>query len=122
MKRVILCIIIFIALCGLAAGSYLYIIGSTTRLLNKVEFVAQNFTDGDYDAAFTAAREADEMWTDFRKRSFLVINRDDITEITATLARITSLSDEQILVECNVAIALLRQYEDKQRINFYNIL
>ncbi|MDR2531674.1 MAG: DUF4363 family protein [Oscillospiraceae bacterium] len=125
MKRVVLSIILFIALCAVAAGSYLYIVGTTTRLLNKVEFVAHSFTDGDYGAAFTAAEEADEMWVQFRKRRFLIIDRDNVAEITAALARIKSLADgekHELLTECAAVAALLRHYVENQKVNLYNVL
>ncbi|MCL2638568.1 MAG: DUF4363 family protein [Oscillospiraceae bacterium] len=129
MKRAILCIFIFAALCALAAGSYIYIADSTARLLNQVEFVANSFADGDYAAVFTAAQEADELWQEFRKRRFLIIDRDNVAELTASLARIRSLAAEgdmeksrEIITETAVAAALLRQYAEHQKINLYNIL
>jgi hypothetical protein len=133
MKRAILCIFIFAALCALAAGSYIYIADSTARLLNQVEFVAQSFADGDYAAVFAAAHEADEMWRDFRKRRFLIIDRDNVAELTASLARIRAFASElgtendlqknrEIVTETAVAAALLRQYTEQQKINLYNIL
>ena len=140
MKRAILCIILFLALCAVAAGSYFYIVGTTTRLLNKVELVAYSFSGGDFETAREAAREADELWTDFRKRRFLIIDRDNVAEITATIARIRSLADlssgtippsaggeppetgRELITECHVATALIRKYIDKQRLNVYNVL
>jgi hypothetical protein len=133
MKRAILCIFIFAALCALAAGSYIYIADSTEQLLNQVEFVAHSLANGDYGAVFTAAHEADEMWREFRKRRFLITDRDNVAELTASLARIRALTGEptaaiserdgqEILIESAVAAALLRQYLEHQRINLYNIL
>jgi uncharacterized membrane protein len=125
MKRLILCIVLFIALCAVAAGSYLYIVGTTTRLLNKVELVMNSFTDGDLVLARETAEEADKLWTDFRKRRYLIIDRDNVAEITATIARIHSLAvreDEEIVTECYVATALIKKYIDKQKINFYNVM
>jgi hypothetical protein len=133
MKRAILCIIIFAALVALAAGSYLYIADSTAELLNKVEFVAYSFVNGDYGAVFAAAQDAEEMWKDFRKRRFLIIDRDNVAELTASLARIRKLSEDipqtvserggqELLVECAVAKALLQQYLENQKVNLYNIL
>jgi D-aminopeptidase len=131
MKRAIICIFIFAALCALAAGSYIYIVNSTERLLNQVEFVALSFAEGDYAAVFTAAEQAEEMWREFRKRRFLIIDRDNVAEITAALARIRLFASEpsalqndakELLTETAVAAALLRQYLEHQRINFYNIL
>jgi HAMP domain-containing protein len=130
MKRAILCIFIFITLCALAAGSYLYIANSTERLINQVEFVAHSLADGDYAAVLTAAQEADEMWREFRKLRFLIIDRDNVAELTASLARLKALAYElsgggearEIITETAVATALLRQYLEHQRINLYNIL
>ncbi|MCL2697109.1 MAG: DUF4363 family protein [Oscillospiraceae bacterium] len=135
MKRAILCIVIFAALCALAAGSYIYIADSTARLLNQVELVAKSLTDGDYTAVYEAANEADEMWRDFRKRRYLIIDRDNVAELTSSLARIRALAGDgkppaaiserdgqELLVETAVAAALLRQYLEHQKINLYNIL
>ncbi|MCL2109396.1 MAG: DUF4363 family protein [Oscillospiraceae bacterium] len=131
MKRIILCIILFIALCALAAGSYFYIVGTTTRLLNKVEFVSKSYSDGEFHAAYTAAREADELWAEFRKRRHLIIDRDNVAEITSGLARIKSIAgdssesgkaDRELIHEAAATTALLRQYYNKQQINLYNIL
>lgn len=125
MKRAILCIFIFLALCAIAAGSYFYIVNTTTQLLNKVELVMVSFTDGDFNTARDAAKEADRLWTDFRKRRHLIIDRDNVAEITATVARIRSLAEreiEEITTECHVAIALINKYLNKQRVNFYNVM
>ena len=131
MKRVILCFVLVAALCALAAGSYFYIVGTTVELMNKVEFVAHSFTGGDYETASAAAGDAYKIWTDFRKRRFLIIDRDNVAEITASLARIDSISleaykskekDQELITECAVAAALLKQYFEKQRVNIYNIL
>jgi hypothetical protein len=135
MKRALICIFIFAALCALAAGSYLYIVNSTEQLLNQVEFVALSFVNGDYAAVFTAAQEAEEMWQNFRKHRFLIIDRDNVAELTASLARIRLLAGtgepppalserdgQELLIETAVAAALLRQYLEHQKINLYNIL
>ncbi|MCL2076935.1 MAG: DUF4363 family protein [Oscillospiraceae bacterium] len=130
MKRAILCLILIVALCAVAAGSYFYIVGTTTNLLNKVELVAHNFSYGDFEAASDTAGKAFETWTDFRRRRFLIVDRDNVAEITSTLARIKSIAYEnkgtnekshELLTECAVATALLRQYTEKQKINVYNI-
>jgi hypothetical protein len=125
MKRVILCIILFLALCAIAAGSYFYIVGTTTRLLNQVELVSQSFSKGDFAKAHEVAEEADRLWTDFRKRRYLIIDRDNVAEITATVARIRSLTErenEEVVTECYVAVALIKKYIDKQKVNFYNVM
>jgi HAMP domain-containing protein len=125
MKRVIICIILFLALCALAAGSYFYIVNTTTRLLNKVELVMHNFAEGSFTGAQEAAGEADRLWTDFRKRRHLIIDRDNVAEITATVARIRSLAEresDEIETECAVAIALINKYLNKQWVSFYNVM
>jgi len=124
MKRVILCVIILAALCALAAGSYFYIVDTTTRLLNKVELVGRSFAEGDYQTALGTAEDAYEIWSNFRKNRYLIIDRDNVAEITASLARIKSLANarsEEVVTECSVAAALLDQYTEKQKPNGYNV-
>jgi len=125
MKRAIICIFIFAALCGIAAGSYIYIADSTARLLNKVELVIYNFADGEFEAALLAADEANEIWAAFRKHRYLIIDRDNVAEITVTLARIRTYAAEEnpeLFAEGEAAAALLRHYIENQRVNIYNIL
>ncbi|MCL1823973.1 MAG: DUF4363 family protein [Oscillospiraceae bacterium] len=127
MKRLILCIILFIALCALTACSYLYIVSTTSKLLNKVEFVAYSFSEGDFVSALEAAEKADDLWLDFRRRRFLIMDRDNVAEITESLARIRCFAEEpsdsrELAAECRVAAALLRLYWEKQRLNLYNIM
>lgn len=125
MKRIILCIILFIALIALTAGSYLYIVGTTTRLLNKVEFVSYSYSRGEYEAAFTTAEQAEELWRQFRRRRYLIVDRESVTEISEGLARIKQLTAERqtgLTDEIAVVTSLLRQYHENQKINLYNIL
>jgi len=125
MKKLILCIVIFAALCALAAGSYFYIVGTTARLLNKVEFVARSFSEGDLQAARDSATEAEEIWIDFRRHRHLIVDRGSEGEITSTLARMRALAedgDDEAAVESKAASALLMQYIEKQWVNLYNIL
>jgi len=57
MKRIILSLVLFAALCALAAGSYIYIAGATARLLNRVELVASEYYEGNYNAALELEEE-----------------------------------------------------------------
>jgi hypothetical protein len=90
-----------------------------------VEFVARSFSEGDIEAAQDSARSAEQLWLDFRKRRYLIVDRGSEAEITAALARMRAFAEDEndeAAVESRAVSALLKQYIEKQWVNFYNVL
>jgi len=103
MARVIFCAGIFAGVILIAFFGKLYVDNSVKDVAAKIEKTAVSYGAGDYIAAETHAEEAFVMWDTFSGKNIFLADKSAVPDISASLARIitlTVLQNDLVLSEC----------------------
>ena len=125
MRRIVICSILALAILAAGIWGVIYTTGFSDRLLSDVQSVADNFEQGNIEAARQAFSRAKESWDGFRDFHILVTDQEHALEITMCIARMESLLEQEeddLLTECATAAELIEVYRQEQIPNITNIL
>ena len=125
MRRIVICSILALAILAGGIWGVVYTTGFSDRLLSDVEAVADNFEQGNIEAARQAFYRVKENWDGFRNLHMLVTDQEHALEITMCIARMESLlaqEEDDLLTECATAAELIEVYRQEQIPNITNIL
>ena len=125
MRRIVICIVLSLMILAAGIWGVIYTTGFSDRLLSDVEAVADNFEQGDTEAAKQAYSRVRTSWDGFRDFHLLVSDQEHALEITMCIARMGSLleqEDGELLTECATAAKLIEVYRHEQLPSVTNIL
>ena len=125
MRRIVICSILALAILAGGIWGVIYTTGFSDRLLSEVEAVADNFEQGNIEAAKQAFSRVKESWDGFRDFHMLVTDQEHALEITMCIARMESLlaqEEDDLLTECATAAELIEVYRQEQLPLLTNIL
>lgn len=125
MRRIVICIVLSLTILGLGIWGVIYTTGFSDALLSDVGAVAENFEQGNIEAAKQAYSRVKKSWDGFSDFHVLVSDQGHALEITMCIARMDSLleqEDDELLTECAQAAKLIEVYRHEQLPNITNIL
>jgi len=102
-KRVYFCAVLFIALITFASLTGVYVRGKIAEVRDIIVLIEQEQAEG---GSVLYAKSALKKWDDFRKKAWLLSNKQLVAEITASLARIDAAvtrDKDGALQECAAA-------------------
>ena len=125
MRRIVICIILALVILAGGIWGVIYTTGLSDGLLADVEAVAENFEQGDIEAARQAFSRVKTSWDSFRDFHILVSDQEHALEITMCIAKMESLLEQEeddLLTECATAAKLIEVFRHEQLPNITNIL
>ena len=125
MRRIVVCIILALVILAGGIWGVICTTGLSDGLLTDVEAVAENFRQGDIEAAKQACSRVRESWDGFRDFHILVSDQEHALEITMCIARMESLLEQEeddLLTECAEAAKLIEVFRHEQLPSITNIL
>lgn len=125
MRRIVICIILSLVILAGGICGVIYTTGFSDGLLTELEAVADNFQQGDIEAAKRAYSHVSESWDGFRDFHILVSDQEHALEITMCIARIGSMleqGEDDLLTECEQAKKLIEVFRHEQLPSLTNIL
>ena len=125
MRRIVICIVLSLTILGLGIWGVIYTTDFSDALLSDVGAVAENFEQGNIEAAKQAYSRVKKSWDGFSDFHVLVSDQGHALEITMCIARMASLleqEDDELLTECAQAAKLIEVYRHEQLPNITNIL
>ena len=125
MRRIVICSVLALVILAGGIWGVVYTTGFSDGLLTDVEAVAENFRQGDIEAAKQAYSRVQESWDGFRNFHVLVSDQEHALEITMCIARMESLLEQEeddLLTECAEAAKLIEVFRYEQLPGITNIL
>lgn len=125
MRRIVICIILSLVILAGGICGVIYSTGFSDSLLTELETVADNFQQGDMEAAKQALYRVRDSWESFRNFHILVYDQEHALEITMCIARMESLLEQEeddLLTECAETVRLIEVFRHEQLPNLTNIL
>lgn len=125
MRRIVICVILSLTILAGGIWGVIYTTGYSDGLLAEVEAVAENFRQGDIEAAKQACSRVKESWDGFRDFHVLISDQEHALEITMCIAKMETLLEQEeddLLTECATAAKLIEVFRHEQLPSITNIL
>ena len=128
MKRIIIIVILFVSLIGLATYEVISVDNIITSLDTMVEKLQVDITDNKNNVSeiSTSAKQVQTYWNNHEENLCLMFNHKDLSAITDTLTRLYSYVENNDYDNAIAEVNLLKKYSEKNRhimgFNLQNLL
>ena len=128
MKRIIIIVILFVSLIGLATYEVISVDNIITSLDTMVEKLQVDITDNKNNVSeiSTSVKQVQTYWNNHEENLCLMFNHKDLSAITDTLTRLYSYVENNDYDNAIAEVNLLKKYSEKNRhimgFNLQNLL